>query len=251
MTDRIGPPAEIEIQTNGPPTVQIRDIISCTDTDVLVITASNAEVVLAREWARIRGGHDRDWVVPLGILLPISLALLTSNFGTKFGVSGDAWKMLFLVAALGSAGWLVRELIQRKRRKPALTPRQVVDLLKVPPQATPSTPGVARNHVSSPPWPGSLGTLNSRYPQTLVPVQDRARGPGAPVVAPRVSSGGPGPKVSPGNRVRHPTFGIATVLGFSQGQEHTFVVVQFDDRDVGTKKLRLDLAPLQLVEDAE
>lgn len=67
----------------------------------------------------------------------------------------------------------------------------------------------------------------------------------------RASSGYPASKLSSGRRVRHPNFGIGTVLNVHSELTHTFVEVKFDDRDIGTKKLREDLAPLSPVEDKE
>lgn len=61
------------------------------------------------------------------------------------------------------------------------------------------------------------------------------------------TSGGPEPKISPGTRVRHPDFGVGTVLSIRPGSVHTFVEVRFDDSDVGAKNLRADLAPLHIV----
>jgi hypothetical protein len=54
-------------------------------------------------------------------------------------------------------------------------------------------------------------------------------------------------KVSTGARVRHPDFGVGTVLSIRPGAGHTFVEVGFDDPDLGTKTLREDLAPLHIV----
>lgn len=274
MTDQAGSPSEIEIQMTESPTVYTRSFVRTDDQDVLTTTASNAEVVLTRNWKRISDAHD--WVAPLGTLLSIGLGLLTTDFVARFGVSAEVWKAVFMVGGAGSAVWLVRELILRWRRGPVLTPQNVVALLMTPPPATPSEsaltearsvgggnpakpqtssagsevkatvsaaePETAENHVSMP----------GRRPSTSTAVQGQAAGGSkAPIPPASAKLGNPAPKVSPGGRVRHSNFGVGTVLDIHPGPGYTCVEVRFDDHDVGTKKLREDRTQLRSVEDED
>jgi hypothetical protein len=282
VTDQAGPPSEIEIQTSESPTVYTRSFVRTDDQDVLTTTASNAEVVLTRNWNRISDAHD--WVAPLGILLSIGLGLLTTDFVARFGVSAEVWKATFMVGAAGSAVWLIRELIMWWRRGPALTPQEVVALLMTPPPAAPSKsalteaksvgggnsreepqtygagcqvkattssadPKGTEDHVSMATSPNTLSAHGRWHRPTSTAVQGQAGGSKTRIVPNSTTLGDLAPKVSPGERVRHPNFGVGTVLDVRPGPGHTFVEVKFDDPDVGTKKLREDRTPLQSVED--
>jgi hypothetical protein len=258
VTDQAGSLSEIEIETNETLTVCVRSFASSTDQDVLTTTASNAEVVLHRNWERIRSGHD--WVTPLGILVPIGLGLLTTDFVPRFGVSADGWKTVFIFGAAASAVWLAQKLIYRWRRGPALTEQQVVALLMEPPLASPSKSARARGAgslaeapvPSAEPGAKQRNVSSSRPPLSLdASGQARLRGSETPTVPNGANSGDSAPNVSPGGRVRHPGFGIGTVLDVRPGAVYTHIEVQFDDPDVGTKRLRADLAPLWPVEDEE
>src|SRR5712692_8032562 len=51
------------------------------------------------------------WAIPLGILVPVVLALATADFRDLFGLKGDSWRASFVIGALFSTAWLVRDAI--------------------------------------------------------------------------------------------------------------------------------------------
>jgi hypothetical protein len=271
-----GDGSDIEIKTTADPLVAIQRVVINTAQDVLLITTSNAEVILARAWRRVRGKSD--WVAPLGVFVTILLALLTTSFTKKANISADAWKAIFAVGAGLNAIWLIYVLIQLKRRGRGISPGQVVQLLMDGGTVTQATswglqpPSAVTTHpaITPPAPPSGTGDVSiASVDPKHVTQSDRSRRRGSPQrhksskdpVAgsePSVSGGneiarqgGPsdttmqGGSYAVGTRVRHENFGEGSVLSGEPDGGHTFLQVRFDDADVGTKRLREDLAPLQ------
>ncbi|HEY2724182.1 MAG TPA: hypothetical protein VGI84_05815 [Pseudonocardiaceae bacterium] len=284
MADENGALPEIAISTGADPLVEIDRIVKNTRQDVLVITTSNAEVVLTRAWKRIQ--QSNDWLAPLALLISIVMGLLTTDFVGGFGLSAEAWKAVFVVGAVASAGWLAVMLFRLSRTGGVLSPQKVVELLMADgtllPAAAPSVPGLppvsAAPRMPTPTPPrivprngngdaaaqpeespsaaqlfSGAGTATPSVPEPRHHAPPSTSGPvataaavatGAPP-ANGVANGALASTFSPGTHVRHRNFGTGTVVELVPGSPR-FLRVRFDDPDVGTKKLREDLASLWL-----
>jgi hypothetical protein len=62
-------------------------------------------------WSGVRSG----WIAPLGIVITIITSLVTLDFVTRFGKSGDFWCALFGFCGLGTTIWLVITIIRAVR----------------------------------------------------------------------------------------------------------------------------------------
>lgn len=253
---------EIEIHTGRDRLVGIDKIVRNTQVDVLLITTSKAEVVLHREWHRI--GGRRDWATPLGTLIAIVVALMTTDFVKRFGVSADVWEAGFWIAALLCGAWLISSLVQLLVRGPALHPQQVVELLTHDGKIVQSTSWISATTAATAGTAAKAAAANSPAAEPTnangeLRDHDPPAGHGHKPDPPVGTTGGstvstgfaasgrahPLHDLPLGARVTHPNFGTGTVVGHDPGPPHSYVRVNFDDRDVGIKKLREDLAPLR------
>ena len=85
--------------------------------DLIITTKDRLKLCLIehRELQQIK----QAWAVPLGILAPIVLTLVTADFKRMLGIEGDTWRAIFIVFGAISLFWLVRDAV-RAFRKPAV-----------------------------------------------------------------------------------------------------------------------------------
>ncbi|MGH3888197.1 MAG: hypothetical protein ACRDSZ_16805 [Pseudonocardiaceae bacterium] len=280
MTQSSGQHPEITIGVNAAnPLVEIDKVVTNTKDDILVITTSKAELVMTKHWKRIQ--QSNDWRAPLPFLIPITLALLTTNFATRFGVNDYVWRYLFLFAVALSAVWLVVQVIRRFAGG-VMSAKRVVDLLLEdgkPMTAASSSAPTAPHAVSdtahsqestSPDQAAASSTTGpahtDAHPSLSSPprtsVAERRTQPAATSAgdsertltqeaAPHgVRTGDRMPELSAGAPVRHRNFGVGTVEEVLPGPPR-LLLIRFADSDVGTKRLREDLAPLWHLGDEE
>lgn len=271
MTQSSGLPPEITIEVNAAPLVEIGKVVKNTKDNILVITTSKAELVLGKHWRRIQ--QSNDWQAPLLFLIPIVLALPTTNFATRFGVSGYVWRNLFFIAVGMCVLWLVVQWIRRSRGG-VMDAKRVVGLLledgepMTAASSAPAAPHAASDtaHAQEDPSPDHAAASSTTgpahteiHPSLSSPplpsfpeqrTQSAATSAGAPErtltqeAAPHgVRPGDRMPELSAGTHVRHRNFGVGTVEEVLPGLPR-FLLVRFADPDVGTKRLREDLAPL-------
>ena len=75
-----------------------------TDQDYIITTEDKARLCLAKYSSRL--GKRRSWIAPLGILIAIILAIVTTTF-KDFGLEAEVWKALFIISAIIVFGWLL------------------------------------------------------------------------------------------------------------------------------------------------
>ena len=63
---------------------------------------------------RLEKGNS--WNVPLALALTLLLALITSNFRSALGVSGDVWNALFIMGFIISVIWLAFTIYKRQSK---------------------------------------------------------------------------------------------------------------------------------------
>jgi len=83
--------------------------ITNVKSDLIEITGDKLENILLKHLHCL--GTRKSWVTPLSIFATVLLALLTTSFVDKFGITGLRWEVLFQVIALGSAIWFVVSII--------------------------------------------------------------------------------------------------------------------------------------------
>jgi len=50
-------------------------------------------------------------MVPLGVLVPLVLAVTTTTFTKRFGIGGGEWETVFVMFIVFTAAWLVYSLV--------------------------------------------------------------------------------------------------------------------------------------------
>ena len=90
--------------------INIDAIHDNTSQEVLVITIDKLRLRLADHLTNVAKSHD--WQAAFGVLLTLTVSLLTSGFKETFGVSAEIWRALFIVGAILSFAWLIKTLVQ-------------------------------------------------------------------------------------------------------------------------------------------
>ena len=83
--------------------------ITNVKSDLIEITGDKLENILLKHLHCL--GTRKSWATPLSIFATVSLALLTTSFVDKFGITGLRWEAFFQVIALISAIWFVVSII--------------------------------------------------------------------------------------------------------------------------------------------
>ena len=116
-----------------------------TRQEVIVITMDRAELCLMRYMSKLE--QRRGWIAPLGLLIPVMAALLTSDFRASYGLDAATWHALFILVAVVAAGWLLLAG-WRAFRSPVTIADLLAELVKVP--VAPSTPIATPGPVPAP-----------------------------------------------------------------------------------------------------
>lgn len=85
----------------------------CLSDKVVVITEDRLELLLGDGIEKL--SHRNAWLAPAGILASCIAALTTANFREFAQIKASAWQAIFIIAAIGSAVWLVQTLIKRRK----------------------------------------------------------------------------------------------------------------------------------------
>ena len=81
--------------------------------ELIAVTKDRLELCLIRHRERLESRQR--WLLPLGILVPIVLALLTTDFKDSLGIKASTWQAVFLLLATVSTIWtLILGIYRRK-----------------------------------------------------------------------------------------------------------------------------------------
>jgi hypothetical protein len=248
VNDEDKPPPEAgEIRKGGVPLLPVKRFYRNVDTDLLMISLDLTEVVLSRNWDRIKGRND--WIAPLGVLIALIVAVLTTDFADVW-LSAEEWRAVFGFATVLSVAWLLIELFKRFRRGRTYSPKDVLalliegaaveDLSRIALGSSP-TPMIEAGHddLGNTPRSKQVAGIGRAGARVITP------GPAAETNGTVGPPAGKDPSHTSGRRVEHDGFGPGTLVGSVQRGKHKFLEVEFDDPDVGRKRLREDLAPLR------
>jgi hypothetical protein len=155
------------------------------------------------------GRRDR-WMVPLALLVPLVLALTTTNFTRRFGIDAGEWETAVTMLSFFALGWLAYELKHRKR---SATPESIVEEL------TKGSVEIGLSAVNSEP---PFNTNQSDQPSHSRPVN--AAEQAAAFI---------------GDRITHPRYGGGTVQSISVAAlGRSYARVKFDE-SARLKRIRL------------
>lgn len=71
--------------------------------EVIITTEDKVKLCLSEHLKRME--KRKSWIAPLGILLAITVTLVTSSF-KDVGLNSATWKAIFIITGLISFGWL-------------------------------------------------------------------------------------------------------------------------------------------------
>jgi hypothetical protein len=267
MTSPIGQ-KPFDIETIAPAVIYAN-----TEQELIIVTKDKLQLCLKGTMDRM-ALRDR-WMIPLGVLVPLILALITTQFTERFSVSGGAWETVFVMLTLFTLLWLGYALKQRGK---SITVEVIVDELAKNPvklgksasvevfdpgqvahiTETPITTSVAeitsddRGRKLKPPGesrPEDSDQPSARSATTNGPLADLL----STILKSKDSAGlqaavGPqtGSSLEPGDKVTHDAYGEGVVVSVEGRADDPEVKVKFDR--VGVKHLVLRYAPLHKME---
>ena len=88
----------------------VKIIHSNLEQEVIQITEDKLRLSLNEYLVRIE--KSKDWIAPFGILLTLLVTFETADF-KEFFFSIETWKAVYLIATIGSIGWLIQALYSR------------------------------------------------------------------------------------------------------------------------------------------
>lgn len=106
--------SEVEIKLTQIP-VSENDI--STNLQVGVIVVSEDKLVRILERDRERTKKNLYWITPLGILVSLIIAILTTDFKNRWGLPAETWSALFYIAGAISSVWIIVCLFKIKNVK--------------------------------------------------------------------------------------------------------------------------------------
>ncbi len=164
------------------------------------------------------GQRDR-WMVPLGVLVPLILAVTTTSFTKRFGIGGGEWETAFVMLIAFTALWLIYAL--RVRGKAVSVDSIVDELCENPVEPRdPSAPAIFEN-------------VSDDEPQDISGTSAQAQRAASYPVTP----------LAQGDRVHHERFGLGTVLSTNGSGDDLDAFIEFGG-SIGVKHLIIRYAPI-------
>ncbi len=87
------------------PIVNVTNTISNTSVSLIQITEDKLVNILTRHVDKLK--KSKEWLASLSFSVSLLLVLLTSDFRTKWGLSADTWRALFIFLFIASLGYLI------------------------------------------------------------------------------------------------------------------------------------------------
>jgi uncharacterized membrane protein len=81
--------------------------------EVIEITSDKPTLILTKHVDSLE--KNKEWQLPLSLIVTILLVLSTTNFKASFGVSEDTWASIFILSCGISTLWLLRTLWHKKK----------------------------------------------------------------------------------------------------------------------------------------
>ena len=111
MTERKQPIPQAGGIFRNPDAVEVVTVHGNTAQELVVITVDRLRLRLVEHADTVQ--RKRAWMVPLGIFLPVLVAILTAEF-QQFVLDPATWKAIFVVVDTVSFFWLVFELMRTR-----------------------------------------------------------------------------------------------------------------------------------------
>jgi hypothetical protein len=84
-----------------------------TEQEVIIVTRDKLHLCLQGAVDKM-ASRDR-WMVPLGVLVPLILAVTTTSFTSRFNIGGGEWETAYIMLILFTLAWLTYALIRRPK----------------------------------------------------------------------------------------------------------------------------------------
>ncbi|WP_142807725.1 hypothetical protein [Stenotrophomonas maltophilia] len=93
--------------------VAIEKVHQNTSQEIIIITSDRCQLLISNHKKRSEKG--RDWQTALALFITLLATIFTTNFKESFGVPGDVWRAIFIVALSGALVWLIISTVQAFR----------------------------------------------------------------------------------------------------------------------------------------
>ena len=93
----------------------VENEIDNVKSNVIRITEDKLRIKIS-EYEKSRN-HSDDWIGACGLVISISLSLLTAKFEDKYGIQGEIWCFLFVLFLIGSIIYLIITISKCRKRK--------------------------------------------------------------------------------------------------------------------------------------
>lgn len=87
-----------------------------TNLQVGVIVVSEDKIIRILEKDRERTKNNHSWTVPFSFFITLIVAMLTTDFKSKWGLPAEGWQLLFYVATVGSLLFAIFRACRIKRK---------------------------------------------------------------------------------------------------------------------------------------
>lgn len=99
------------------------------NSDWVVVTEDKLHIHIDKTLERWK--KRRDWQTPLGVALPLLLAILTADTFRQFIFAPMIWKFIFVAGFAGAVAWLIISVFRCSKPE---TVEQIVERIKKEPQ---------------------------------------------------------------------------------------------------------------------
>jgi hypothetical protein len=90
-------------------TAPVSQVYTNTHQEIIQITDDKLRLILREHLAKAE--RKNEWQTPLGIFLAVLTVFVSSDFREGLGVPAATWRAIFMIAAVVSAGWLLKTTV--------------------------------------------------------------------------------------------------------------------------------------------
>lgn len=99
-----------------------------TTTDYIFISEDKAELILRNHEDAL--GHQKAWVTPFTLGLSLIATFVTTDFKSFLNISGETWKLGFIVLFIVTCFWFVKTIYQLIRYGRNITVANIIKNFK-------------------------------------------------------------------------------------------------------------------------
>ena len=103
-----GGPKNESLQIDLESTIKVSAVHGNMAQEFIIINIDKLKLIIRNHADAIE--RKNSWIAPLGVFLTLVLSILTTDFKDWF-LKANVWSAIFIIAAILSFGWLIRESI--------------------------------------------------------------------------------------------------------------------------------------------